>query len=153
MRSTRPQESGCASCHSRLGSRPEEQRDDARPSARPGRLPVDSPRGIDRQPLPAFPLAARLPVVVGEPSEPGPYVVRVKVPSSVNSCRTSTRRTASTGSCPASSTFHFHWAKSREYITQVTGIGPLSLEYLNPIDDPRNQRWRARRRGFLRGNE
>jgi len=59
---------------------------------------------IDWQPFPAFPLAARLPVVVGEPSEPGPYVVRVKVPSSVNSCRTSTRRTASTRSCPASST-------------------------------------------------
>ena len=36
-------------------------------------------------------------------------------------------------------TFHFHWAKSGEYITQVTGIGPLGLEYLNPKDDPRNQ--------------
>jgi len=29
---------------------------------------------IDWQPFPAFPPAARLPVVVGEPSEPGPYV-------------------------------------------------------------------------------
>jgi hypothetical protein len=36
------------------------------------------------------------------------------------------------------STPHFHWAKSGEYITQVTAIGPLGLEYLDPKDDPRN---------------
>jgi hypothetical protein len=34
-------------------------------------------------------------------------------------------------------TSHFHWAKSGEYITQVTAIGPLGLEYLDPGDDPR----------------
>jgi quercetin dioxygenase-like cupin family protein len=34
-------------------------------------------------------------------------------------------------------TFHFHWAKSGEYITQVTAIGPLGLEYFNENDDPR----------------
>ena len=33
---------------------------------------------------------------------------------------------------------HFQWAKSGEYITQVTAIGPLGLEYLNSEDDPRN---------------
>jgi hypothetical protein len=33
---------------------------------------------------------------------------------------------------------HFHWAKSGEYVSQVTAIGPLGLEYLNPDDDPRN---------------
>jgi hypothetical protein len=32
---------------------------------------------------------------------------------------------------------HFHWAKSGEYVTQVTAIGPISLEYLDPEDDPR----------------
>jgi hypothetical protein len=32
---------------------------------------------------------------------------------------------------------HFHWAKSGEYVTQVTAIGPLGLEYLNAKDDPR----------------
>ena len=36
-------------------------------------------------------------------------------------------------------TFHFHWAKSGEYVTQVTAIGPLGLEYLDPADDPRTQ--------------
>ena len=34
-------------------------------------------------------------------------------------------------------TFHFHWAKSGEYVTQVTAIGPLGLEYVDPRDDPR----------------
>ncbi len=35
-------------------------------------------------------------------------------------------------------TSHFHWAKSGEYVTQVTAIGPLGLEYLSAKDDPRN---------------
>ena len=34
-------------------------------------------------------------------------------------------------------TSHFHWAKSSEYITQVTAIGPLGLEYVSANDDPR----------------
>jgi hypothetical protein len=35
-------------------------------------------------------------------------------------------------------TSHFHWAKSSEYVTQVTAIGPLGLEYLSEKDDPRS---------------
>ena len=38
------------------------------------------PEDINWQSFPAFPAAARLAVLVGHPSEPGPYVVRVKVP-------------------------------------------------------------------------
>jgi hypothetical protein len=34
-------------------------------------------------------------------------------------------------------TYHFHWTKSGEYVTQVTAIGPLRLEYLDPREDPR----------------
>ena len=34
---------------------------------------------------------------------------------------------------------HFHWAKSGEYVTQVTAIGPLGLECMDPNDDPRQQ--------------
>jgi hypothetical protein len=33
---------------------------------------------------------------------------------------------------------HFHWAKSGEYITQVTALGPISLDYIHPGDDPRH---------------
>ncbi len=35
-------------------------------------------------------------------------------------------------------TSQFHWANSGEYVTQVTAIGPLGLEYLEPGDDPRH---------------
>ena len=34
-------------------------------------------------------------------------------------------------------TWHFHCAKSGEYVTQVTAIGPLGLEYRDAKDDPR----------------
>ena len=41
------------------------------------------PEDIDWKPFPAFPPSVRLAVVVGQPSEPGPYVIRVKVPTGV----------------------------------------------------------------------
>ena len=41
------------------------------------------PEEIDWKPFPAFPPSARLAVLVGEPTQAGPYVVRVKVPSGV----------------------------------------------------------------------
>jgi quercetin dioxygenase-like cupin family protein len=34
---------------------------------------------------------------------------------------------------------HFHWAKSGEYVTQVTAVGLLGLEYMHPEDDPRQR--------------
>jgi len=33
---------------------------------------------------------------------------------------------------------HLHWAGSGEYVAQVTAIGPLILQYLDPGDDPRS---------------
>ena len=35
-------------------------------------------------------------------------------------------------------TWHFHWARSGEYVTQITAIGPLGIEYKEAHDDPRN---------------
>ena len=123
------------------------------------------PEDIDWEPFTAFPPSARLAVVVGHPSEPGPYVVRVKVPSGVKLMphrhqedRVYTVMSGvfyiglgeqfdETGleAYPPGSvivlpgdTPHFHWAKSGEYVTQVMAIGPISLEYVNPQDDPRN---------------
>jgi quercetin dioxygenase-like cupin family protein len=124
------------------------------------------PEDIDWKPFPAFPPSVRLAVVVGQPSEPGPYVIRVKVPSHVKLMphRHPEDRvyTVMSGvfyiglgdqfdgdmveAYPPGSvivlpgdTSHFHWAKSGEYVTQVTAIGPLGLEYLDPRDDPRNR--------------
>jgi quercetin dioxygenase-like cupin family protein len=123
------------------------------------------PEDIDWEPFAAFPPPARLAVVVGHPSEPGPYVVRVKVPSGVrlmphrhHEDRVYTVMSGVfyiglgdqfdedelTAYPPGSvvvlpgGTSHFHWAKSGEYVTQVTAIGPISLEYVDPRDDPRS---------------
>jgi hypothetical protein len=34
-------------------------------------------------------------------------------------------------------TWHFHWARSGEYVIQVTAIGSIGLEYKNDEGDPR----------------
>jgi quercetin dioxygenase-like cupin family protein len=122
---------------------------------------------IDWKPFPAFPPSVRLAIVVGQPSEPGPYTIRVRVPHDVKLMphRHPEDRvyTVISGvfyiglgdrfdadelqAYPPGSvvvlpgdTAHFHWAKSSEYVTQVSAIGPLGLEYLDSKDDPRNDK-------------
>src|SRR5262249_58847981 len=41
------------------------------------------PEDVDWKPFPAFPPSVRLAVLVGQPSEKGPYTIRVKVPNGV----------------------------------------------------------------------
>ena len=62
------------------------------------------PEEIDWKPFPAFPLSARLAVLVGEPTQAGPYVIRVKVPSGVKLMPHRHPRTESIRSCPVYST-------------------------------------------------
>jgi quercetin dioxygenase-like cupin family protein len=122
------------------------------------------PEDIAWQPFPAFPPGARLAVMVGHPSEPGPYVVRVKLPGGTRlmphkhpedriytvmsgvfyiglgeSFDGDEVRAYPPGSVIVlpGETWHFHWAKSGEYVTQVSAIGPLGLEYHDDHDDPR----------------
>ena len=132
------------------------------------------PEDIDWKPFPAFPPAVRLAVVVGQPLEPGPYTIRVKVPhgeklmphkhpedrvytvisgifyiglgDQFDASKLEAYPTGAVIVLPGN-TSHFHWAKSSEYVTQVTATGPLGLEYLNARDDPRNggDRKKARR--------
>ena len=119
---------------------------------------------IDWKPFPAFPPEARLAVLVGQPSEAGPYMVRVKVPPGVKlmphrhpedriytvisgvfyiglgdqfDADKLVAYPPGTVIILPGNTSHFHWAKSGEYVTQVTAIGPLGLEYVNSKDDPR----------------
>ena len=123
------------------------------------------PEDVEWRPYAAFPPSARLAVVVGNPTEPGPYVIRVKVPAGVKLMphRHPEDRvyTAISGvfyiglgeqfdsdkleAYPPGAvivlpggTAHFHWARSGEYVSQVSANGPLGLEYFNPTDDPRN---------------
>ena len=122
---------------------------------------------VEWKPFAAFPPVVRLAVLVGEPSKPGPYTIRVKVPRDVKLMphkhpedRVYTvisgvfyiglgDRFDADGleAYPPGSvvvlpgnTPHFHWAKSGEYVTQVTAIGPLGLEYIDPKNDPRKKR-------------
>ncbi len=124
------------------------------------------PEDIEWKPFPAFPPEARLAVLIGDPSKPGPYVVRVKLPGggrlmphrhpedriytvmsgvfyiglgdTFDHGKVNAYPPGSVIVLPGD-TPHFHWAKSGEYVTQVTAIGPLGLEYLDPADDPRNK--------------
>jgi quercetin dioxygenase-like cupin family protein len=123
------------------------------------------PEDVDWKPFPAFPPAARLAVLVGEPTQAGPYLIRVKVPSGVklmphkhpedriytvisgvfyvglgDRFDAEDLKAYPPGSVVVlpGNTWHFHWAKSGEYVTQVTAIGPLGLEYKEADDDPRN---------------
>lgn len=121
---------------------------------------------IDWKPFAAFPAPVRLAVIVGEPSEPGPYVIRVRVPHGVkmmphkhpedriytvmsgvfyiglgdqfDADKLDAYPPGSVIVLPGN-TSHFHWAKSSEYISQITAIGPLGIEYVDSKDDPRNK--------------
>src|SRR5579863_7592913 len=125
------------------------------------------PEDIEWKPFPAFPPSARLAVVVGDPTEPGPYVIRVKLPAGVklmphvhpedrvytvisgvfyiglgehfDSEKLESYPPGSVIVLPGR-TPHFHWARSGDYVTQVTAIGPLGLEYIDSNDDPRTDR-------------
>lgn len=123
------------------------------------------PEEIEWKPFAAFPPEARLAVLVGEPDKPEPYVVRVKVPLGVklmphkhpedriytvmsgvfyiglgeqfDGDKVKAYPPGSVIVLPGD-TPHFHWAKSGEYVTQVTAIGPLGLEYIDAKNDPRD---------------
>ena len=124
------------------------------------------PEDVDWEPFASFPPSARLAVVVGDVAQAAPYVVRVKLPAGVKLMphRHHEDRvyTVISGvfyigvgeefdeeklhAYPPGAvivlpggTPHFHWAKSGQYITQVTAIGPISLEYVDPKNDPRNK--------------
>lgn len=124
------------------------------------------PEEVEWQVFPAFPAAARLAVLVGNPAAPGPYVIRVRLPAgtrmmphrhpedrvySVQSGvfyiglgeRFERERLVAYGVGSVivlpGGTAHFHEALSGEYVTQVTALGPLGLSYVDPGDDPRRQ--------------
>jgi quercetin dioxygenase-like cupin family protein len=122
------------------------------------------PEDIEWHPFDAFPAGVRLAILVGHPAKAGPYVIRVKVPpggklqphmhpedriytvmsgvfyigrgAKFDGEAVSAYPPGSVIVLPGN-TPHFHWAKSGEYVTQVTAIGPLGLHYVDPGDDPR----------------
>ena len=114
--------------------------------------------------MPGYPPAVRLAVIEGDPSQAGPYTVRVRLPAGTrmaphrhpedrlytvisgvfyiglgetfDETKLEAHAPGSVIVLPGGQA-HFHWAKSGEYVTQVTAIGPLGLAYVDPADDPR----------------
>jgi quercetin dioxygenase-like cupin family protein len=125
------------------------------------------PEEIDWKQFAAFPPSARLAIVVGEPLREGPYTIRVKLPGGTkmmphrhpedriytvisgifyiglgdkfDANKLQPYPPGSVIVLPGN-TSHFHWAKSGEYVTQVTATGPLGLEYIESSNDPRTER-------------
>jgi quercetin dioxygenase-like cupin family protein len=111
------------------------------------------PEDVVWKPFPAFPSTARLAVLVGDPTQAGPYVIRVKVPLDVklmphrhpedriytvisgvfyiglgerfDGDKVKAYPPGSVIVLPGE-TCHFHWAKSGEYVTQVTLLDHLA---------------------------
>lgn len=125
------------------------------------------PEQIKWLPFPAFPPEARIAILVGHPEKAEPYVIRVKVPAGIklmphlhpedriytvisgvfyiglgSEFDPGKLKAYPPGSVIVlpGNTPHFHWARSGEYITQVTATGPLGVSYSHPSDDPRSTR-------------
>ena len=119
---------------------------------------------VEWHPFAAFPPGVCLAVLVGDPAQAGPYTIRVKVPCTVklmphwhpedrvytvisgvfciglgdrfDADKLEAYPPGAVIILPGNIA-HFHWARSSTYVTQVTAIGPLGLEYVNVNDDPR----------------
>jgi hypothetical protein len=124
------------------------------------------PENVDWKPFAAFPPGAMLAILVGDPTKPGPFVIRVKVPMGVKLMphvhsedriytvisgifyigRGTEFDASKLIAYPPGAvvvlphgTAHFHWAQSAEYVAQVYAFGPLGMEYLDPANDPRRK--------------
>jgi quercetin dioxygenase-like cupin family protein len=124
------------------------------------------PENIEWKSFAAFPPEVRLAILVGDPTKPCPYVIRVKLPAGTkmmphrhpedriytvisgvfyiglgdvfDETKLSAFAPGSVVVLPGGQP-HFHCAKSGEYITQVSAIGPLGLSYVDSANDPRNR--------------
>ena len=124
------------------------------------------PEDITWAPFAAYPPRVRLGVLGGDPGKPGPYTIRVRAPAGVKfpphkhpedrvytvisgvfyiGLGETFDESKFTAYGPGSVVVlpgdrpHFHWAKSGEYITQITALGPLGMFYVDPVNDPRNR--------------
>jgi len=114
----------------------------------------------------SLPKGAKIAVLEGDPTKEGPFVFRVKVPDGyripVHTHPKTERVTVISGTfnigmgekfdekatkAMAAGTYgywesgmkHFVWTKG-ETVVQFHGMGPWSIHYVNPADDPRNKK-------------
>ena len=113
---------------------------------------------------PSLPKGAKIAVLEGDPSKEGPFAFRVKVPDGYRippHTHPKTERvtviegafnigmgrefdkteamTVGTYGYWEAGMEHFVWTKG-ETVAQFHGMGPWSIKYVNPEDDPRNQK-------------
>lgn len=115
---------------------------------------------------PSLPNGAMIAVLEGDPNKEGPFVFRLKVPdgyripphthpkmervtviSGTFNIGMGEKFVESAGKTMPAGTYghwpagmkHFVWAKG-ETVLQFHGFGPWTIEYVNPADDPRNQK-------------
>jgi len=115
---------------------------------------------------PSLPKGALVALLEGDPTKEGPFVIRVKLPDGYrvppHTHAKTERLTVISGTfyigmgdkfdekagrtMPAGAfgrwaagMQHFAWAKG-ETVIQLHGTGPWSISYVNPADDPRNQK-------------
>lgn len=112
--------------------------------------------------LASLPKGAKLAVLYGDPSKPGPFGIRVKFPAKYtipphthptdenitvisgtlfmgtgDDMKTKTMELA-TGSFAQMKTGTVHFARAdKETVVQLNGMGPWGITYVNPKDDPR----------------
>jgi len=127
---------------------------------------VAVPGAIEWGPAPALlPAGARLAVLEGDPSKPGPFTMRLSMPDGYRipphfhpvdehvtvikgtflvgmgetfDASKATELPTGTFAALAPGVRHFALTKG-ETIVQLHGVGPWSLTYVNPADDPRNR--------------
>jgi anti-sigma factor ChrR (cupin superfamily) len=113
---------------------------------------------------PSLPPGVKLAVLEGNPNNPGPYSIRLKMPANykipahwhtmverltiisgtLNAGMGDKLDVAQGKAFPAGSFVfipstmnHFAWA-DEETVVQINGDGPFDIHYINPKDDPRN---------------
>lgn len=115
---------------------------------------------------PSLPKGAKMVLLEGDPSKDGPFLFRVKVPDGYrippHTHPKVERVTVISGTFRIGTGFEFdesqmqdmpagtygfwpagmeHFAMAKgESVVQIHGIGPWSIKYVNPQDDPRNQK-------------
>lgn len=114
---------------------------------------------------PSLPKGAQIALLEGDPSKEGPFVFRVKVPDGYrippHTHPKMERVTVIAGTFnigmgekfdkdatqPMSAGTYGHWEPGMKHfvwvkgetVAQFHGMGPWSITYVNPVDDPRNQ--------------
>ncbi len=112
---------------------------------------------------PSLPPGAQAAVLLGAPSQPGPFVLRLKLPAGFTvpphrhtkdefvtviagrfGIGSGEKLDRSAAPLPAGSFVHlpagmahFAWAADGEVIVQINGVGPFDVTYIDPKDDPR----------------